>query len=83
LKWIGLASLSGIVGAASWDLVKAAIKKIREQLDSSDSHRVSFLSTVTSNHIHLLPSNDKDCQGNGLYIGHKSVIRSIYAQILS
>jgi ribosomal protein S27E len=44
LKWIGLASLSGIIGAASWDLVKVAIKKIREQLGSSDLQKVNFLS---------------------------------------
>ena len=33
LKWIGLASLSGVIGAASWALVKKVIKKIIEQLN--------------------------------------------------
>jgi len=40
------------------------------------------LFTVTSNHIDLLVSNDKNRYENGLHIAHKSIMRSIYGQFV-
>jgi hypothetical protein len=45
-----------------------------------DRHEKAHLATFPeyADHIHFLISNDKNYQGNGLYIAHKSIIRSIY-----
>lgn len=48
LQWAAIASLSGIIGSASWDVVKAVIVKIKNQINSKDAKEIEFLSEKSS-----------------------------------
>jgi hypothetical protein len=48
LQWVALASLSGVIGAASWDVVKTVISKIKNQINSKDIKEIEFLSEKAS-----------------------------------
>lgn len=48
LQWVALASLSGIIGAASWEVVKEVISKINNQINSTDIKKIIFLSEKDS-----------------------------------
>lgn len=40
INWIGLAVLSGVIGGASWDLIKLVCRKITEQIRSEEVNEI-------------------------------------------